>query len=282
LVALKVIHKKYIKENNHEKQLRREVEIQSHLRHPNILRLYGYFNDHERVYLVLEYAKRGEVYKELKKVSTFDEKLAAGYTHDVVSALSYLHSNSVIHRDLKPENLLLDGNGVIKLADFGWAVHAPDQRRQTLCGTLDYLPPEMIHGKDHDQAVDTWSLGVLIYEFLAGYPPFEASGRSETYRKIIDVDLQFPSFISREACSLISSLLQRNPSSRISLHDIFEHPWLKNNIQHQTQVPLPSMVLNAPSRKFVEVPKQSGQHQSKEECTYHQKQSGQHQSKEEW
>lgn len=96
----------------------------------------------------------------------------------------------MIHRDIKPENLLLGLNGDLKIADFGWSVHAPNSRRRTLCGTLDYLPPEMVEGSPHDAAVDVWSLGVLAYEFLHGMPPFEAAGHSETYKRILRVDLK--------------------------------------------------------------------------------------------
>ena len=91
----------------------------------------------------------------------------------MADALSYLHSKHVIHRDIKPENLLLGIKGDLKIGDFGWSVHAPGNRRQTLCGTLDYLPPEMVNGEQHDKAVDLWALGVLCFEFLEGVPPFE-------------------------------------------------------------------------------------------------------------
>ena len=92
------------------------------------------------------------------------------YIRSLAAALDYCHSKHVIHRDIKPENLLLDLKGELKIADFGWSVHAPQSRRTTLCGTLDYLPPEMIEGKSHDQMVDVWSLGVLMYEFLVRRP----------------------------------------------------------------------------------------------------------------
>lgn len=93
--------------------------------------------------------------------------------------------------------------GELKIADFGWSVHAPTSRRNTLCGTLDYLPPEMIEGRDHDEKVDLWSLGVLMYEFLVGSPPFEAEGHTQTYRRISRVDLKFPAFVSEDAKDLI-------------------------------------------------------------------------------
>ncbi|MGH0180538.1 UNVERIFIED_CONTAM: hypothetical protein FKN15_004535 [Acipenser sinensis] len=167
-----------------EHQLRREVEIQSHLRHPNILRLYGYFHDSSRVYLILEYAPKGELYSELQRCGKFNEQRSATYITELSDALLYCHSKKVIHRDIKPENLLLGASGELKIADFGWSVHAPCSRRATLCGTLDYLPPEMIEGRMHDEKVDLWSLGVLCYEFLVGTPPFETKSHEETYRKI--------------------------------------------------------------------------------------------------
>jgi serine/threonine protein kinase len=107
--------------------------------------------------------------------------------------------------------------GTIKIADFGWSIHAPDNRRETLCGTLDYLPPEMVENKEHDNKVDIWSLGILCYEFLTGGPPFEAEGNSATYERIKSIDLGFPSHVSLEAQDLITKLLQKDPNRRISL-----------------------------------------------------------------
>ena len=102
----------------------------------------------------------------------------------------------MIHRDIKPENLLLDMKGDLKIADFGWSVHAPSSRRATMCGTLDYLPPEMVEGGSHDEKVDLWSLGVLCYEFLVGSPPFEANSHNETYKRILAVDIKWPEHVS--------------------------------------------------------------------------------------
>ncbi|NXS55682.1 AURKA kinase, partial [Brachypteracias leptosomus] len=234
ILALKVLFKTQLEEAGVEHQLRREVEIQSHLRHPNILRLYGYFHDVTRVYLILEYAPRGEVYKELQKLTKFDEQRTATYITELADALSYCHSKSVIHRDIKPENLLLGSNGELKIADFGWSVHAPSSRRTTLCGTLDYLPPEMIEGRTHDEKVDIWSLGVLCYEFLVGKPPFEAETYQETYRAISRVEFRFPPFVTEGARDLISKLLKHNPFHRMPLKDVLLHPWITAN---STKIP---------------------------------------------
>jgi len=227
IVALKVLYKAQLSKAGVEHQLRREIEIQAHLRHPNILRLYGYFYDSTRIYLILEFAAKGELYKELQKCGQFDEKRSAKYIRSLAAALDYCHSKHVIHRDIKPENLLLDLRGELKIADFGWSVHAPHSRRTTLCGTLDYLPPEMIEGKPHNQMVDVWSLGILMYEFLVGSPPFEAQGHHETYKKISKVDIAYPPHITPEARDLISRLLVKDPSARLALSDVENHPWIR-------------------------------------------------------
>lgn len=228
IVALKVLFKTQLENSSVEHQLRREVEIQSHLRHPNILRMYGYFYDETKVFLILEYAAKGELYKELQKVHHFDERTTATYVASLAKALMYCHSKHVIHRDIKPENLLLGLNGELKIADFGWSVHAPHSRRKTLCGTLDYLPPEMVQGEDHDASVDIWSLGVLCYEFLFGVPPFEAQGHTETYKRILRVDLKFPDYVpvSPGARDLMRKLLRRDPKQRLPLHMVLQHPWI--------------------------------------------------------
>ena len=191
MVALKTLYKNELMKSRVEKQALREIEIQSHLRHPHILQLFTYFHDTKRIYLVLEFAAKGELYKELKRQphERFNEHLSAKYTYQVADALEYCHKNNVIHRDIKPENLLLTHNGDIKLADFGWSVHAPSNKRNTMCGTLDYLPPEMVSGERYDIFVDHWCLGILCYEFLVGRPPFLSDNSEETYAKIKKVDI---------------------------------------------------------------------------------------------
>ncbi len=176
IVALKTLYKSEIVQSKVEKQIRREIEIQQNLRHPNVLRLYGYFHDEKRIFLMLEFAGKGELYKQLSKYHRFSERRSSRYIDQMADALIYLHSKHVIHRDIKPENLLLGINGELKIGDFGWSVHAPGNRRMTLCGTLDYLPPEMVEGKEHNEKVDYWALGVLTFEFVSGFPPFEDRG----------------------------------------------------------------------------------------------------------
>lgn len=230
ILALKTLYKSEIVQSKVEKQIRREIEIQQNLRHPNVLRLYGYFHDSKRIFLMLEFAGKGELYKQLSKHGCFSEKRSSRYIDQMADALSYLHGKHVIHRDIKPENLLLGINGELKIGDFGWSVHAPGNRRMTLCGTLDYLPPEMVEGKEHNEKVDYWALGVLTYEFLIGNPPFEDrssvnsascphfacvhgsnSAFTDTYRRIAKVDLKFPPSVSADVKDLISKVSVPSP-----------------------------------------------------------------------
>ncbi|XP_036883034.1 aurora kinase B isoform X4 [Manis javanica] len=213
------------------------------LMHPNILRLYNYFYDRRRIYLILEYAPRGELYKELQKSSTFDEQRTATIMEELADALIYCHGKKVIHRDIKPENLLLGLQGELKIADFGWSVHAPSLRRKTMCGTLDYLPPEMIEGHTHNEKVDLWCIGVLCYELLVGNPPFESASHNETYRRIVKVDLKFPSSVPTGAQDLISRLLKHNPSERLPLAQVSAHPWVQ---AHSRRVLPPSALQSVP------------------------------------
>lgn len=212
ICALKVLYKSELQQGSGvEKQVRREIEIQSNLRHPNILRLFGHFHDPKRIFLILEFAGQGELYKLLRKENRFPEWKAAQYVAQMASALKYLHRKHVIHRDIKPENILVGIHDEIKISDFGWSVHAPNRRRATLCGTLDYLPPEMIKSgsKDnsYDEKVDLWSLGVLTYEFLVGEAPFEDTPVM-TQRRIARADMSIPSFVSPEARDLIKRVRQ--------------------------------------------------------------------------
>ncbi|EDN10976.1 serine/threonine-protein kinase Eg2 [Histoplasma capsulatum] len=227
--ALKVLHKSELVQGKVEKQLRREIEIQSNLRHPNILRLYGHFHDSKRVFLILEFAGNGELYKHLRKENRFPEWKAAQYIAQMAAALKYLHKKHIMHRDIKPENILVGIHGEIKISDFGWSVHAPNNRRNTMCGTLDYLPPEMLkpglQDNYYNEKIDLWSLGVLTYEFLVGEAPFEDTPVM-TRRRIARGEMKVPSFVSAEARDLIKKLLVLDPEQRIPLDEVQQHPWI--------------------------------------------------------
>ena len=145
----------------------------------------------------------------------------------MIDALEYCHANDVIHRDIKPENILIGYNYELKISDFGWSVHAPSQKRKTLCGTIDYLPPEMLTQQSYDHNVDLWCLGVLVYEFLVGRPPFECPDTNETYRKIRTVQYTFPEHVSPLPRDFISKLLVLIPKKRMPLCIAKNHDWIK-------------------------------------------------------
>jgi serine/threonine protein kinase len=239
IIALKVLSKHQLRNARVEHQLRREIEIQSNLRHPGVLRMFGYFHDAKRIFLILEFAPAGELYKKLQRVGSFSEAVSAKYVKEMSEALLYCHQKRVIHRDIKPENLLLGARGELKIADFGWSVHSAKGRRKTLCGTPEYLPPEIADGLlagrgsalEYDKTVDVWCLGVLMYEFLYGDSPFEAADRREMMLRIKRVDLQFPKdgTVSSSAKDLIVRLLQKEPTKRMQLEDVCKHPWIIRN-----------------------------------------------------
>ncbi|CAG9760966.1 unnamed protein product [Ceutorhynchus assimilis] len=226
VVAIKTLLKKKIVEKGAEKQVVREIEIQSHLKHPNILQLLAWFHDSHRIYLVLEYANKGQLYTRLKRFGRFDNHHAAKYVYQVADALEYCHQNHVIHRDIKPENLLLTITDDVKVADFGWSVHSPSMKRNTRCGTLDYLPPEMIDGKDYRHHVDNWCLGILCYEFLHGRAPFATKAVADTCRRIKMRDLHFDKHISDNAKNFINRLVVLKGEKRMSLKEVMKHPWI--------------------------------------------------------
>ena len=236
ICAIKVINKSRLLKESLKciNQVRREIEIQSHLHHPNILSIYNFFWDKKNVYLVIEYALGGELFKLLHKEpdGRFSEQKAAFYIKQVCEGIEYIHKMHIIHRDIKPENILVC-NEVIKLADFGWSIHQVSNKlRKTFCGTAEYMPPEVLFEQPHIPNSDLWCLGVLIYELCAGVPPFTGNSNSEIIYRIKKFKMKaYPNFFSEDIKDLIGKLLKRSPNERISIEEVKAHPWITKNAQ---------------------------------------------------
>ena len=236
ICAIKVINKKRLLKESLKciNQVRREIEIQSHLHHPNILSIYNFFWDKKNIYLVIEYALGGELFQILhnEEKGRFSEPKAAFYVEQVCNAVEYIHKLHIIHRDIKPENILIS-NEVVKLADFGWSIHQKSNKsRPTFCGTAEYMPPEVINEEAHIPPSDLWCLGILIWELCAGEPPFTAKNNAETIQKIKMFKMNnYPNYFSEECKDLIGKLIKRSPKERISIQEVKKHPWIVNNVK---------------------------------------------------
>ncbi|KAK8402567.1 hypothetical protein O3P69_000748 [Scylla paramamosain] len=227
LAITDVIRLKQVEHVKNEKNILRQVT------HPFIIEMYWHYRDDRFLYMLFEYVCGGELFAYLRNAGKFPLLSATFYAAEIVSALEYLHSLNIVYRDLKPENLLLDKEGHLKITDFGFAKRLTD-RTWTLCGTPEYLAPEIIQSKGHNKAVDWWALGILIYEMLAGYPPFFDENPFAIYEKILvgRVDWPRPS-LDATAKDLVKKLLTQDRTKRLGnmkngADDVKRHRFFKN------------------------------------------------------
>ena len=229
--AIKVINKDSIIKQKLVEQTNREIQIMYKLDHPYIIKLANHFEDDEDFCLIMQYASKGQLYSQIKRLKRLDQKQAAQYMREIISAVKYLHTRDppIIHRDIKPENVLLDSEGICKLADFGWSnFEEGNKQRETYCGTPEYLAPEMINKSGHDENIDIWSLGVMLFEMLTGKTPFNFKGdRNQLYNSIKTLKIVWTDDFPPLAKDLISKILRLQPKDRLSLDQIIEHQWFK-------------------------------------------------------
>jgi serine/threonine protein kinase len=230
---MKVLPKAVVAQRNQVEHTQAERAILESVVHPYIIRLKYAFQTATKLFLVLPYLKGGEVFFHLRAMKQFPENLARFYVAELALALGHLHAVGIVYRDIKPENILLDSDGHVKLTDFGLAkvLSSPSDCTNTFCGTPEYLAPEMIEGRPYDKGVDWWGLGVLLWEFLTGLPPFYAQNVQRMYDLIRMQQLVFPPHFSKDARSLLSRLLERDPNKRLGnapgedLEAIQSHPF---------------------------------------------------------
>ncbi|KAL7558895.1 hypothetical protein ACA910_019430 [Epithemia clementina (nom. ined.)] len=231
--AIKIVTKSKLTAED-ETALKDEINVLQEMNHPNIIRLYEVFNEKEYYYLVTEKMSGGELFDRIVQKSYYNEKEARDTCVILFRAMSYCHSKQVAHRDLKPENLLLlsgDSDSNIKIADFGFAKKClKPASLTTQCGTPGYVAPEILEGTPYDTQVDLWSLGVIVYILLGGYPPFIEQNQRDLFRKIRKGQYEFHEEywgqVSKEAKDLISTLLTVNPSSRLTADQALNHTWV--------------------------------------------------------
>lgn len=228
-VAIKMIDKALMASAGMIGRVRQEVTIHSRLKHPAILELYTFFEDAHYVYLVLELAHNGELAKHFKLGTRgLSEKSAADIFRQVLSGVLYLHTHNIIHRDLSLNNLLLTKDLKVKIADFGLAtqLNGPDEKHVTMCGTPNYISPEVASRDFHGLPADVWGLGCMLYTLLVGSPPFHTQHVKTTLNKVINADYKIPLELSLQAQDLLQKLLCKDPTERITLKGILEHPFL--------------------------------------------------------
>ncbi|KAL6503289.1 hypothetical protein OROHE_023918 [Orobanche hederae] len=230
-VAIKSISKQRILKGNLTAHIKREVCIMRSLRHPNIVRIHELLATKTKIYFVMEYARGGELFAKIAR-GRFSEDLSRKYFQQLISVVNYCHSRGVFHRDLKPENLLLDENWELKLTDFGLSAVTgqiqTDGLLHTLCGTPAYVAPEILAKKGYDGAkVDVWSCGVILYVLNAGYLPFNDTNLMAMYRKIYKGEFRCPKWTSPELKRFLTRILDPNPSTRITVHEIMVDPWFR-------------------------------------------------------
>ena len=237
--AIKAIDKRSQANIQERIYFRREIEIMYRIHHPNVVKLFGHFEDNTYCYFIMEYIEGGNIYSYVPKngIRTISTQQVASIIKDVISATYFLHHMNppIIHRDIKPENVLLSSGMQAKLTDFGWSNYINiGYKRTTVCGTPIYLAPEMINNTGHDEKVDIWCIGVLLFELMTGVQPWSGTDIQTVKHNISRLKINWPKNMDRTAADLISKILKYNPEERISLRNMLNHPFFTQFFQNPT------------------------------------------------
>lgn len=223
LFAMKILRKTHLVKRRQIERTRTERKVLSVVDHPFIMKLHYAFQTEDKLYLVLDYCPGGELFFHLSRFRRFPERVARFYAAELLLALGHLHKRGIIYRDLKPENVLLDAEGHVKLGDFGLAkagIRHPCEGATSMCGTPEYMAPEVLAQQGHGFSVDYWGLGMLTYEMMTGLPPWYTTDRAKLFRRLKSAPLEIPSFFSHGAAQCVSQLLQRDPRRRLGVSGI--------------------------------------------------------------
>ncbi|XP_015254728.1 PREDICTED: calcium/calmodulin-dependent protein kinase type 1D-like [Cyprinodon variegatus] len=229
LYALKCLKKKHLANSN----LENEINVLRRIKHENVVRLEDFYESRTHYYLVMQLVSGGELFDRILDKGVYTEKDASKVIKQVLEAVGYLHENGIVHRDLKPENLLydnMDENSKIMVSDFGLSKALEHGVMSTACGTPGYVAPEVLAQKPYSKAVDCWSIGVITYILLSGYPPFFEENETQLFSKIMRADYAFHSpfwdDISESAKDFIRNLMEKNPTTRFTTEQALRHPWI--------------------------------------------------------
>ena len=238
--AIKAIDKRNKMNVEETPYFKREIEVMYKVHHPNVVKLYGHFEDNNYCYFLMEYISKGNLYGLIPKDNKkrINTKVVATIMKDVISAVYYLHNMNppIIHRDIKPENILLNDGLVAKLTDFGWSNYIFNGiKRTTLCGTPVYMAPEIIREQPHDEKVDIWCIGVLLFELTTGTLPFQGETTEALKNNILNLKISWPKDINLDAKNLIIKILKIEPDQRISLTDIIQHDFFSKHLKDPLQ-----------------------------------------------
>ncbi len=231
-IAVKCVEKKKLTQEDLD-GLFVEVSVMQVLKHPNVLQLIDFYEDSRHYYLLMELVTGGELFERIVQKSVYSERDAREVIRTMTEAIGYCHERNIAHRDLKPENILLlsdADDAALKIADFGFAKPVDDGGLKTACGTPGYVAPEILAGTSYGVAVDMWSIGVIAYILLCGYPPFYNDNQAELFRTIRSGKFDFPpedwDSISEDAKDLVRKLLVVDPRKRFTYRQVLQHKWI--------------------------------------------------------
>lgn len=231
---MKILKKTHLVKRRQIERTRTERKVLSVVNHPFIMKLHYAFQTDEKLYLVLDYCPGGELFFHLSRFRRFPERVARFYAAELLLAISHLHRRGIIYRDLKPENVLLDADGHVKLGDFGLAkagIQHPYEGATSMCGTPEYMAPEVLAQLGHGFCVDYWGLGMIVYEMMTGLPPWYTTDRQQLFRRLKSAPLDIPTYFSSHAADFVASLLERNPRRRLGVTGVrnaMEHQFFRN------------------------------------------------------
>ncbi|XP_030608259.1 serine/threonine-protein kinase PLK3 [Archocentrus centrarchus] len=256
MYAVKVIPQSRVSKPHQRDKITNEIELHRTLSHKHVVKFSHYFEDQENIYIFLELCSRKSLAHIWKARHTLTEPEVRYYLRQIISGLKYLHSRGILHRDLKLGNFFINENMELRLGDFGLAakLETVEQRKKTICGTPNYLAPEVLNRQGHGTESDVWSLGCVMYTLMCGNPPFETLDLKETYKCIKEVRYNLPNTLSPAAQKLISGILQKDPSDRLTLDQILNHEFFKgftpDKLPPSSCVMVPELHPPSPAKKF--------------------------------